>query len=88
MSVIRIRLNSGLETLLTELADKQRVSKNHIMNKAIKDYVQRQSMEYIRWKDTLSALESIKAGKAVDGDETAEWLNSWGVEQEMPSPKH
>ncbi|WP_271273642.1 hypothetical protein [Aliamphritea hakodatensis] len=58
------------------------------MNKAVKDYVRRQSMEDHRWEDTLSALESVKAGKAVDGDETAEWLNSWGAEKELPSPKH
>jgi predicted transcriptional regulator len=87
MGVTSIRLNSEVEVPLENLAHKLDRSKNYIINQAIKEFVQRQSMDDSRWEDTLAALNSIKAGKAIDGNEVASWLESWGTNEELSPPK-
>ncbi len=86
MGVTSIRLNSEVETPLEEIAQKLDRSKNYIINQAIKEFVQRQSMEDARWADTLEALSSIKAGKAIDEKEVTAWLDSWGTKDERSAP--
>ena len=87
MGVTSIRLNSEVEIPLENLAHKLDRSKNYIINQAIKEFVQRQSMEDSRWEDTLLALNSIRAGKTIDGDKVASWLESWGTDEELSPPK-
>jgi predicted transcriptional regulator len=87
MAVTSIRLNSEVELPLENLARKLDRSKNYLINQAIKEFVQRQSMDDARWEDTLEALNSIKSGKAVSGNEVAAWLDSWGSNEELSPPK-
>ena len=87
MRVTSIRLNPEVELPLENLANKLDRSKNYIINQAIKEFVQRQSMEDSRWEDTLAALNSIKNGKTVEGSEVASWLESWGGNDELSPPK-
>ena len=87
MAVTSIRLNSEVELPLENLAHKLDRSKNYIINQAIKEFVQRQSMDDARWEDTLEALNSIKSGKSIDGNEVTAWLDSWGSNEELSPPK-
>lgn len=87
MGVTSVRLDSEVEAPLKNLAHKLDRSKNYIINQAIKEYVQRQSMEDSRWEDTLEALNSVKAGNTIDSDEVTKWLESWGTDQELSPPK-
>lgn len=87
MGVTSIRLNSEVEVPLENLARKLDRSKNYIINQAIKEFVQRQSMDDSHWEDTLVALNSIKAGKTIDGNEVTSWLESWGTNEELSPPK-
>ena len=87
MGVTSVRLDSEVEAPLKNLADKLDRSKNYIINQAIKEYVQRQSMEESRWEDTLEALNSVKAGNTIDSDEVTKWLESWSTDQELSPPK-
>ncbi len=87
MSVTSVRLNSEVEIPLENLARKLDRSKNYIINQAIKEFVQRQSMEDSRWEDTLEALNSIKSGKAIDSNEVTTWLKSWGTKDELSPPE-
>ena len=87
MGVTSIRLNAEVEAPLENLAHKLDRSKNYIINQAIKEFVQRQSMEDSRWEDTLMALNSIKKGKTIDGNQVAMWLESWGTDKEILPPK-
>ncbi|MBL4867708.1 MAG: CopG family ribbon-helix-helix protein [Pseudomonadales bacterium] len=87
MSVTSIRLQPELELPLNELSGKLDRSKNYIINQAIKEYLERQSIEEERWQDTLLALDSVKSGRGVDESEVTEWLNGWGTEQEKGAPK-
>ena len=87
MGVTSVRLDSEVEAPLKNLAHKLDRSKNYIINQAIKEYVQRQSMEDSRWEDTLDALNSVKAGNTIGSDEVTKWLESWGTDQELSPPK-
>ena len=87
MSVVSIRLQPDLEEPLNKLSEKLDRSKNYLINQALKEYVERQVMEDLRWADTLSALESVQAGKTIPGDQVISWLESWGTDKELPKPE-
>jgi len=86
MGVTSIRLNPENEAPLEDLAQKLDRSKNYIINQAVKEFIARQGMEDSRWADTLKALSSVKAGKAVDEDAVSDWLQSWGSSDEKEPP--
>lgn len=87
MSVTSIRLNNEVEAPLETLSIKLDRSKNYLINQAVKEFVARQAMEESRWSDTLQALDSVKAGRSIDGNEVESWLQSWGSNNETNPPK-
>jgi len=46
--------------------------------------VSAESREHIHIREGLAEL---KAGKALSHERVAEWLDSWGTENELPAPK-
>lgn len=46
-----------------------------------------QSMEELRWSDTVEALESVNAGRLIESKEVAEWLESWGSDAPKSPPE-
>lgn len=86
MGVTSIRLSKDVEIPLERLTKKQDRSKNYLINQAIREFVLRQSMEEIRWSDTIEALDSVKAGRLVDSAEVSEWLKSWGSDSPKSPP--
>ena len=87
MGVTSIRLSKDVEVPLERLAKKLDRSKNYLVNQAIKEFVLRQSMEELRWADTVEALESVKAGRLVESKEVSEWLKSWGSDSPKSPPE-
>ena len=87
MSVTSIRLQKELEAPLEDLARKSHRSKNWIINQAVKEFVERGSMEERRWAETLQAIDSVEQGKVVGSEEVHEWLESWGSDSELSPPK-
>lgn len=87
MSVTSIRLQPDLEAPLEVLCKKLDRSKNYIINQAVKEFIRQQELAEQRWQDTLPALESVKAGKAVPADKVYEWMRSWGTDSELQKPK-
>jgi len=86
MSVTSIRLQPDIEKMLIETTEKLQRSKNWLINQAIKEFVEKQSLESQRWQETLQALDSIQSGKAVEGDKVYAWLESWGTDDEQEKP--
>ena len=86
MGVTSIRLQPDIESPLEELAKKLDRSKNYLINQAIKEFIDRQSLEEHRWEETLQALSSIQAGKSVSEAEVTAWLESWGTDEELSPP--
>jgi len=87
MGVTSIRLQPEVEEPLEILSKKLDRSRNYLINQAIKEFIERRSIEDKRWADTLSALDSVKNGHVTDEAEVNDWLKSWGTENEKPSPK-
>lgn len=87
MTVTSIRLSKEIEVPLKELAKKLDRSKSYLINQAIKEFVHRQSMEEMRWLDTVQALESLKAGRVVESEEVSDWLKSWGSDSPKSPPE-
>ena len=87
MGITSIRLQPDIEDPLKKLSKKLDRSKNYLINQAVKEYVERQAMEDIRWADTLPALKSVQTGKTVPGDQVISWLKSWGTDKELPKPE-
>lgn len=87
MGITSIRLADDVEQPLEFLAQKLDRSKNYLINQAIKEFLAKQSLEDVRWQDTLDALESIKAGKSLDEANVNSWLNSWGTGKRTPQPE-
>ncbi|MDT8398817.1 MAG: transcriptional regulator [Pseudomonadales bacterium] len=87
MSITSIRIADDVGSSLEALSKKLDRSKNYIINQAIKDFIARQSMEDSRWQDTLEALESIKAGNAIDEEDVNAWLSGWGTNNRKSPPK-
>ena len=87
MGVTSVRLQPEIERPLEDLAKKLDRSKNYLINRAIKEFLSRQSLEELRWVETLEALESVKSGKYIGEKEVNEWLESWGTGNELEPPK-
>jgi len=87
MSITSIRLTDEVDKPLDSLAKKLDRSKNYLINRAIKEFLVKQSLEDSRWEDTLEALESIKAGKSLEEADVNAWLNSWGTGNLTLPPK-
>lgn len=87
MTITSVRLNSDIERPLDFLAKKLDRSKSYLINQAVREFVARQSVEEIRWEQTLEAIESINRGEAIDEDDVNAWLNSWGTKEVKAAPK-
>jgi predicted transcriptional regulator len=87
MSITSVRLSQDIETPLKQLSKKLDRSKSYIINQALKEYIQRQAMEHLHWNDTVEALNSVKSGNLIDGNEVHSWLDSWGTENELKPPQ-
>jgi predicted transcriptional regulator len=87
MGVTSVRLQSEIADPLEKLSKKLDRSKNYLINQAIKEYLDRQSIEEQRWIETLDAIESVKTGKLIDEREVNDWLDSWGTENECDPPE-
>ncbi len=86
MSITSIQIPDEVEKPLESLAKKLDRSKHYLINQAIKEFIARQSLADARWQDTFAALESIKAGKAINEHNVNSWLNSWGTKDRKSPP--
>lgn len=78
MTVTTIRLTEDLSEELDQLAEETQRSRSWLINQAVKEYVVRAHTDAERWQETLAALESVKAGRVVDGEDIDTWLSGWG----------
>ena len=87
MSITSVRLADDLTDQVEALAAKLQRSKSWIINEALRDYVERAEGDAQRWRETIKALDSVKAGKLIDGDGVDKWIASWGTDKELPPPR-
>ncbi len=87
MSVTTVRLQPEVEASLESMAGKLHRTRSWLINQALREYIQRQEQEHIRWQETLKAMESVAQGKVVSSEAVHTWLRSWGSPDELPPPK-
>jgi predicted transcriptional regulator len=87
MSVTTVRLQPELEESLGAMAEKLNRSKSWLINQALREFFERQSLEQNRWQETLQAMESVAQGRVVSGEAVNAWLQSWGSANELSPPK-
>jgi predicted transcriptional regulator len=87
MAVTSVRLSPEVEEKLAAVAERARRTKSWVINEAVKGYLDRLGLDERRWRETLDALASVRAGRAVDGDDVMAWLASWGRKTEKKPPK-
>ncbi|WP_249977996.1 CopG family ribbon-helix-helix protein [Vreelandella olivaria] len=87
MSVTTVRLQAEVEDQLEAIASRLHRSKGWVINQALSEYIDKQQLEELRWKQTLDAMESAAQGKVVDASEVHDWLSSWGTKTEQDAPR-
>ena len=87
MSVTTVRLQADVEERLEAMAGKLRRTKSWLINQALREFIDNQTLEQTRWGDTVKAMESVARGEVVSGEAVHDWLRSWGSSNEMSPPK-
>ena len=87
MSVTTVRLQPEVESGLEAMADKLHRTKSWLINQALREFLERQEQEQVRWQETLKAMDSVAQGRVVSGEAVHAWLSSWGSANELPPPK-
>jgi predicted transcriptional regulator len=87
MPITSVRLPDELAEQLADLADKLHRSKSWLISEAVKDFIARADDDTRRWEQTLEALDAVKAGRLVDGDDVDDWLSRWGSDHELLPPQ-
>lgn len=84
MASITVQLDSTVQARLVELAEARQQPVSDVAAEVIAMYVATDSWEHQR---ILQGLTELEAGQGVSHERVAEWLDSWGTENELPAPK-
>lgn len=87
MSVTTVRLGQEIEENLDALAERLQRSRSWLINQALREFIERQELEQVRWNETLVAIASIAEGRLASGDSLRAWLRSWGSKDELAPPR-
>lgn len=83
-----VKINEELKNRIQHLADVRDRSPHWIMCEAIRDYVEREEKrESFKQEALASWTDYQETGQHLTGQESREWLNTWGTEHETSSPK-
>lgn len=80
------RLQPDIAARLAAEAEAQQRSANWIVNRALKEYLEHEEEERIRWQETLEAIEEVDKGNVYSAEEIFAWVDSWGSKNELPPP--
>ena len=84
MATITVQLDSKVQARLVELAAARQQPVSDVAAEVIAMYVATDSWEH---QHILQGLAELEAGQGVSHERVAEWLDSWGTENELPAPK-
>ncbi len=85
---IAVKLEEPLRARLIALSVLKSQSPQWLVNAAIENYVTREeTYEREKAEDMLRWQNYQQSGQTVTHSSVAEWLNSWGSENELPCPK-
>jgi predicted transcriptional regulator len=79
-----VRLPDEVRKQIDQIARLSKRSRSYVINEAVESYVNNRAA-YIRELDEAVASADQQAGYS--GEAIFKWLDSWGTEHELPSPK-
>lgn len=82
---VTVRLPAALKQKLEALAVSTRLSKSWLAAEAIATYLEEQSWQIQQIEEAVAVADSDQA-EWVDGEAVNVWLESWGTEDEQPTP--
>ena len=83
-----IKIDDDLKGRIQRLADIRQRSAHWIMREAIRDYVSREEARESFKQEALASWTAYQeTGQHLTGEETRNWLNNWGTEEETQIPK-
>lgn len=87
MSITSFRIREELQDPLEQAASNLSRPKAWIINEALASYFERDDREQRMYRETLEGLADVEAGRVIDGEQVLSWIESWGSEKELPSPR-
>ena len=82
-----IKLDENLYTRVKELAEGKQRTSHWLMREAIAQYVQREERRARFYNEATRSWEHYQeTGRFVQGSSALAWLDSWGSEEEQPTP--
>jgi len=82
-ATLTIRVDQDIKDRLETVAKHQNRSKAFVTNVAIKEYLAVQEWQEQRIRD---AIQSADRGEGVPHNKVLAWVQSWGTDNELPSP--
>jgi RHH-type transcriptional regulator, rel operon repressor / antitoxin RelB len=82
---VTVRLPAALKQKLEALAVSTRRSKSWLAAEAIATYLEEQSWQIQQIEEAVALADSDSV-EWVDGETVNAWLESWGTEDEQPTP--
>ena len=82
-----VKLDDELKSRIQNLADARQRSAHWIMREAIRDYVEREEARESLKQEALTSWAAYQeTGQHLTGQETRDWLNTWGTDKETELP--
>jgi predicted transcriptional regulator len=81
---ILVQLDPAVQARLAALAQDRQQPVSAVAAEVIAAYVDPDSWEH---RHIRAGLAELKAGNGVSHERVAEWLDSWGTEDELPAPR-
>lgn len=82
-----MKLDEDLKNRVQQLASQRRRSAHWLMREAIQQYVEREeARENFRQEALAAWTEYQETGRHLTGEETRQWLRTWGSEAETELP--
>lgn len=83
-TTLTIRVDRSMKERLERAARQQRRSKAFVAVEAIEEYLSVQEWQEGRIREALAAADR---GEGVAHERVREWVESWGADDELPTPK-
>ena len=83
-ATLTIRLEQSMKDRLEAVATRTRRSKSFLAAEAIEEFLSVQDWQERRVRE---ALASADRGEGVPHEEVTAWVESWGADNELPTPK-
>ena len=82
-----LKLDDAMKSRIRHLAAQRDRSAHWLMREAIRQYVEREEARESFKAEALASWAAYQeTGQHLTGDEAAEWVNSWGTDDETKRP--